>query len=492
MKSIPQFIAALLPRFWTNWITLLGTVLATVSGSIIVFSLAIMAVAGEANQYAMALAVLVMPGLFIFGLVLIALGFIYESHRKKGRRDLGPVDQAFRQAFKLAVEDRRTRGMIIFVSIISLLNIIIIAGVGHTALGYMDTPQFCGTLCHHVMQPEYDSYLESPHSRVKCVQCHIGPGADWAVKAKIDGLRQVWGVMTGSYSRPIPSPVHALRPARDTCEQCHWPAKFHGNRVSFAVHFEDDEENTPSITALMLRIGGKAPKTGEFHGIHWHVSPHMEVRFEALDDKREKVGKVQVYKDGELETEYVPPKYDDSEVREVRTMDCVDCHNRPTHVYDQTPQLAVDRAFFSGMIDRTVPFMHEAAVTTLKAAGSSVERDKAETHFATALADFYKKHYPDQVPDDEILAKAAAGLSALYHLNIYPALNLTWETHPNHLGHLGEEQDKRGCFRCHNDEHESKDGKAISMDCEVCHEFLEEEVTPDELPDNLRALLPEF
>jgi hypothetical protein len=477
-----QKLLTFLPRFWSNWITLLGTALTTVAGSTIIFSLAASLVTQSLNTYAAAIAFMVMPGIFIVGLVIIAFGFLWERWRHKDRKD--PIQEAFRLAFK----DARSRRLIFFVSLATFVNIFLLGLVGSASLSYMDTPEFCGTLCHSVMEPEYITYKESPHSRVKCVQCHIGPGASWAVKSKIDGLRQVWGVFTGDFSRPVPSPVHALRPARDTCEQCHWPPKFHGNRVHFATHYDDDEENTPETTVLLMKIGGRDPETQAYKGTHWHISENIEVRYDALDEKREKVGRVQVFKNGELTDEYLPPEGAEGTVMETRAMDCIDCHNRPTHVFDQTPRLAVDRAFNEGLLKRDVPYLHEAATTVLKEAGDQVARDGAKDHFAAALDAFYKTNHEDSGISAEQLAQSAEVISGLYHRNIFPHLNLTWETHPNHLGHRGEEQDKRGCFRCHNDEHTTKDGKTISMDCELCHGMLAEEESPEDLDETLKAL----
>lgn len=493
MKNVLGKMVDILPLAWTNWMTLLGMIVTTVSGLAILLALVVTLSVGGTNQYALAVGVLVMPGLFIGGLLLMALGFVYEGRRKKGREDGEAVKSAFRQAFRMAVEDRRTRRLMIFVAIATLVNIVLIGGATTTALEFMDTPKFCGTFCHTVMQPEYDTYRESAHSRVKCVQCHIGPGASWAVKAKIDGLRQVWGVITGHYSTPIPSPVTELRPARDTCEQCHWPSHFLGNRVAFYQHFADDEENSHTVNALMLKVGGRSPKTGMYHGIHWHISDDVEIRYEALDEKREAIGKVFVYKNGELVREYNPPE----DVREkapleVRTMDCVDCHNRPTHVFDQTPRMAADRGMEDGLLDSSVPFLHEAAVKILETAGGTVDRGQAEEFFDGALASYYKENHPEVEFSGEVKSKAASGLAKLYLLNVYPHMNLLWGTHPNHLGHRGDDQDKRGCFRCHNDEHESSDGKVISQDCSLCHEILEEEANPADLPDNLRGFLPAF
>lgn len=473
-----------LPSFWTNWLTLLGAAITTVSGSTIVLALAAVLVTPSMKPYAAALTFLIMPGMFVFGLVLIALGFAW----KRFRGGAGASQDPIQKAFVMVARDKRSRRLIVFVTVATLVNIAIVGAAGHAALDFMDSPTFCGQLCHTVMQPEYDSYLESPHSRVKCVQCHIGPGASWAVKSKLDGLKQVWGVLTGSYDTPIPSPVRALRPARDTCEQCHWPDKFHGNRVKFVTHFGDDEENSAEVTALLMNVGGKNPRTGEYQGVHWHVRRDTEVRYEALDNRREKVGKIWVYRNGELADEYSPPGDAELEALETRPMDCVDCHNRPTHVFDQTPRLAVDRAFSEGLLDESVPYLHVAAVKTLEGGGDELAHDDADSYFAGALSKYYDAEHPDAKPADEQLSKSATALAELYRRNVYPEMKLGWEAHPNHLGHHGDEQDKRGCFRCHNDEHETADGKTLSMDCDLCHEFLVEEEAPEDLPESLQSL----
>jgi formate-dependent nitrite reductase cytochrome c552 subunit len=358
---------------------------------------------------------------------------------------------------------------------------------GHEALLFMDSVEFCGTTCHTVMQPEYEAYRRSPHQRVACVDCHIGSGASWAAKAKISGLRQVWAVAVDSFSRPIPSPVHELRPARDTCEQCHWPAKFHGKRLQFRNHYEADESNTESVTAVLLNVGGVDPKSGEYHGIHWHVSQDTRIEYEALDASREKIGHVRVIKNGEIEKTFNPPDGTSGEIHDSRTMDCVDCHNRPTHVYDQTAEAAVDRAFYEGRLDREVPFLAEAAVALL--ADDKQPRDGAPTRYREGLIAHYAENHDDVELTAEQLDRAAAALTELYSANIFPEMKVGWDTYPTHIGHRGEDNDVRGCFRCHNDEHATDDGDVISQDCDLCHEVLHEEEAADTVPESLRALM---
>ncbi len=471
----------LLPKLWVNWITLAGTVITTVTGCTLVMAFAADALNPFTNQYTSALMFLVAPFIFIIGLVLIPIGLFYEK-RKRGHLD----DPVF-DAFRTAVADKRGRSRILFFIMATLINIAVLGAVGNRALTFMNTSEFCGTMCHSVMESEYNSYIASPHSRVPCVSCHIGSGASWAAKAKVDGLRQVWAVMTDSFSRPIPAPVEKLRPARDTCEQCHWPSKFHGNRIVFYPHFEEDEKNSMNITALALKVGGVNTKTGEYQGIHWHVSPDIEVAYESLNDKREKIGTVTWKENGKVVREYTI-EGQESEVVESRVMDCVDCHNRPTHVYDNTPQVAVDRAMLEGRLDQRVPFLRKVAVQVMTP--SDLPWERLSDHFFDEMKKVYEKDHADKVPDDKRLRYFASVLGDVYKHNVHVEMGIGWETYPNHLGHRGDDKDKRGCFRCHDDEHKDKEGNVISQDCDVCHEILHMDEALSDLPDSLKSLFP--
>ncbi len=483
-----RWFTSFIPRLGANWLTLLGSVVTTVSAVCMAALLALLVVTEQADVYKAALMLLVFPMLFVGGLVLIAVGFVWQ--RIRVRRGAGSVPDVLGQALAAAFREPVIRRQAIFVGAATVVNVVIVLLTGAAAVSYMDTPEFCGTLCHSVMQPEYDTYRESPHSRVKCVTCHIGPGASFAVKSKLDGLRQVWGVATGDFRRPIPSPVEELRPARDTCEQCHWPSKFHGNRVAFRVHYGDDAANTPSVSTLLLKVGGRDATTGDFHGIHWHVDTDTEIRYEPLDARREKIGLVQVYRKGELKAEYKPANAA-AAPGPMRSMDCIDCHNRPTHIYDATPAWAVDRAFNSGTLDPAVPFLHEVAVKALKeAAAGNVDRDGVEGWLKERMAALYAELHPAETPPADALDKAAAGVAPLYLRNVYPHMSLTFGTHFNHLGHQGEDKDRRGCFRCHDDEHATADGRKISQDCELCHGLINWGEDPSAVPDPLKSLMP--
>src|SRR5512147_2459048 len=105
------------------------------------------------------------------------------------------------------------------------------------------------------MNPEFTAYRLSPHARVACVDCHVGTGATWYVRSKLSGLRQVYAVLTNSYDRPIPTPITDLRPARETCEECHWPEKFYARQLRNTKHYLTDSANTEWNISLQMKIG---------------------------------------------------------------------------------------------------------------------------------------------------------------------------------------------------------------------------------------------
>ncbi|MBI2567330.1 MAG: NapC/NirT family cytochrome c [Candidatus Schekmanbacteria bacterium] len=478
-------LAAFIPKLWSNLITLFGAVLTTFTGLALIIGVGVELAGAELNQYASSLLYLILPTLFVVGLLLIPVGLFYER-RFAGKHTDDPVRGAFQAAFELIYTYPRARNLVIFVAALTVANVAILTVAGYRGLHFVDSPQFCGTVCHSVMQPEFQAYQRSPHSRVPCVDCHIGAGATWAAKAKVDGLKQVWAVLTNTYDRPIPAPVHSLRPARETCERCHWPAKFHGGRLGIYTHYKNDRENSAEMTALLLRVGGVDPKTGEFRGIHWHVSPNVEVRYQALDGAREKIGRVTKSENGEVKAVYERPGQEGA-VSEERVMDCVDCHNRPTHIYDRSAGTAVDSAIDAGRLDRNLPFLRKVAVKTLEE-NIAIPRDRAEPELRRLLGERYAAEHPQDKPGDEVLDKIAKVLAEIYLRNIFPDMGVRWDTYPAHIGHRGSEDDTRGCFRCHDDKHVTKDKKALSQDCDLCHYLLHEEEAPEDVPATLRSL----
>jgi nitrate/TMAO reductase-like tetraheme cytochrome c subunit len=367
----------------------------------------------------------------------------------------------------------RTRTLLLVFMSATLVNVVIIAVSTYKAVEVMDSTRFCGSACHSVMDPEYTTYQRSPHSRVACVSCHIGPGAGWFVKSKLSGSWQLISVNLNLYPRPIPTPVHSLRPARDTCEQCHWPNKFVGDRLRVITHFQDDETNTALKTVLLMRVGGMQGRASK--GIHWHVDPGVRIRYRA-DDKRETIGSIELTRADGTTTTYASPGA--PKEGEWRTMDCIDCHNRPTHVY-RTPEDEIDRALGEGRIDPALPFVRREGLKALQAAYTS--HDDARSKIAAALDTFYTKERP--TADKTRVAAAAAELGAIYSTNVFPSMNIRWGTYPSHLGHVNSP----GCFRCHDGEHASPTGATIPQDCDMCHTVLAME---EPNPEVLKTLQP--
>jgi hypothetical protein len=470
-------LVKLLPRLWSNWISLFGTTLTTVSGNAILIIAVVDIVTEGANQYAAAVGYLLLPPVFLLGLALIAVG-AYRDHRRKKDRPENPLDQAL----DLVMKDTSSRRRVFFVLLATFANVTIISAVAFKAITYMDSPKFCGELCHTIMEPEHTAYLRSPHARVPCVDCHIGEGASWFVRSKLSGLRQVVATATGSFSRPVPTPIHHLRPARETCEKCHWTARFHGTRLLVHETFASDEKNTQKTTVVRLKVGGINRRTGRYEGIHWHVGPDSRIEYEALDPKRRAIGRVTLVEKGRTLT-FLPQKGAGQTVLERRVMDCVDCHNRPTHIYDPSPEIAVDHLLSASRLDPSLPFLRRESVSLLKR--KIEDPSSADDLFEKGLASFYGS----KLSKDELgrrrgaIRGAAKELAQSYRFNNYPRLRITWGTYPSHLGHR---QTAEGCFRCHDDAHKTKDGKVIPQDCDLCHDVLAEE---DEKPDVPKEVL---
>ena len=313
-----------------NAITIFGAALTT-TGALVFLTFFLLELAGmHPNPYLGMLFFLICPGLFVAGLLVMPIG-VWLAHR----RDAAGL-KAWRPSWpRIDLNDgTQRRAAAIFVAS-TVANVLLVSVAAYSGIEYMDSPQFCGQLCHEVMEPEWAGYQQGPHSRVACVQCHIGPGAGWFVKSKMSGLRQVYAVTFNTHSRPIPSPVHDLRPARDTCEQCHWPEKFHGDKVRTIRTYADDEANTESVTALRLHIGGINRLDKSATGIHWHVSQMNRIEYIATDDKRQVIPYVKLDDGKGNVTEFFADGVTDagSLKGERRVLDCVDCHNRPSHTF---------------------------------------------------------------------------------------------------------------------------------------------------------------
>lgn len=450
-----------------NPISLIGIALAAVAFANIVFLVLIDLLSSQPSPYIGILAYMVAPGFLILGLILIPLGMIVERRRRLKQAGVEP------HFATLDLNKPSQRSTVAFVLSFVVAFSLISAVGSYKAYEFTDSVQFCGQLCHTVMHPEFTAYQASPHARVACVECHVGSGASWYVKSKLSGARQVYYTAMGTFPRPIPTPVANLRPAPQTCEQCHWPKKFWGAQLKTFTHYGVDEQNTPRVIRMLIKTGGGDPSLGQAgEGIHWHMNIANKITYFATDEQRQTIPWVRMEDSQGQVTEYAskdaPPTQAQIDKASKRRMDCIDCHNRPSHIYTP-PDVSVDRSITGRTIDASLPFIKQQGVQVLTADYKT--KDEAEKAIAANLNKFYQDKYPQIASGKSESVKAAvAELQRIYDTTFFPDMKVNWKTHPNNIGHLYF----AGCFRCHDGNHVSKDGKVISKDCNACHSVLEQ------------------
>lgn len=438
-------------------IALVGVVITTVMAALFVVLLVLdLFDFFHNNPYLGLLLFVVIPAAFVVGLVLIPAGVWFEKRRMRS----GEARVPDWPVIDLSIA--RQRRAIALVAVLTCVNLVLLSMASVGAVHYMETKEFCGLVCHNTMEPQYVGHQSSAHARVACVDCHVGPGVGAAVESKRAGTRQLWQIATNSVPKPVPSPVRNLRPARFTCENCHFPEKFHGDEVRIFREYGDDEKSTETATTMTMFVGGGSAALGVGTGIHWHMNLSNEIDYVATDPKRETIPYVRLRtSDGTVHEYFAPGTTPESIASgERRRMDCMDCHNRPAHTFAFTPQRGVDNAIAQGRIPLGLPFVRREAV----AAVSTEYPDKAAAlnAIATRLRDFYKT-----VPsaDGRLVDRVIVGTQDVWARNVFPGMNVKWGTYPNHISHI----DTPGCFRCHDDEHKTRDGRVIKQDCDMCH-----------------------
>lgn len=467
----------------TDWIGAAGIVLTTTAFVLFVFMELLRLTGAVTNAYVGLVSYMALPALFILGLVLIPIGW-FRYRRRTGRSTRELLEKRF--APDLLAPRLTGSRLVSIISVLTLVNVLFLGVGGARMLHFMDTPVFCGTACHSVMNPEWSVYQASPHSRVACVECHVGEGVDALIDAKLNGLWQVISASFNLYERPIPTPVRNLRPARETCERCHWPEKFYGERIATFPRFGMDSLSSPSYTTLSLKVGSA---TGERRGeIHWHIGPHNQVRYTSLEDQREVMiwveslrpdgtwhrwtnrtlaaGMAPAGKDGGDQGLGGAESLHGAGEDEARVMDCVDCHNRATHIYED-PEEAVDRKLASGEIDPALPYVKKVAFEALSTRYPDSLAAKAGIERVVQLT--YDRRIPGgATADARSIESLVTTLQAIYTRNVHPQMRVWWNPYPDHIGHRGG----TGCFRCHSPELVDEAGESIVDDCTLCHSIL--------------------
>lgn len=438
-----------------HWLSLAGIALVTTAVISWLFVLPLQIRGQVDNPYVGIVFFFVLPAIFFIGLSLIPIG-VYLA---KGR---------IRHGLSEAVYDRKAALSRVawFFGVTTALNVLIGTQFTYRAVKHMDTPQFCGQSCHS-MNPEFAAYLNSPHARVECVECHVAPGAGGWIASKTAGIRQLFATVFETFPRPIASALESNRlvPARETCENCHWPQKFGSVRLRVFTHYAEDEQNTRTQTVLTMMVGGS-----KFAGIHGkHFAQGISIRFAAADAKRQTIPWVEYRnsKTGEVETFVSEGSSPDAiKALPVYEMQCVDCHNRPTHTFESASR-GMDDALFLGEIATSLPFIKRKGVELLTATYES--RAEAAEKLPSGLVSFYKQTYADLYGRRyQDIQQAAQAILTIYDRNVFPDLKVTWGTYPNNLGHM----ESPGCFRCHDGSHATANAKTITQDCNACHEPL--------------------
>jgi hypothetical protein len=441
-------------------ISIAGMVLTTISAVVFVIVLLADLFGLHSNPYWGILFFLILPALFVLGLLLIPLGAWVERRRRAAGKPPASIEWP-----RIDLNDPVHRRVALVVFCLTMANIVIVSLAAYKGVEYMDSVGFCGKTCHTPMQPELVAHEQGSHAHIACVACHIGPGARGFAKAKLAGTRQLLEVTRGSYPRPIMAAPDDLVASDVTCVKCHEPGRARGEVTRRLAEYADDEKNTPSMMTLHVRVGGR-DIGGQSTGIHWHADPANVVEYVATDEQRQTIPWVKVTSGTGGSREYAvggaAPDQIPGGVR--RRMECTDCHNRPSHAIAPTAKRAVDLAIARGEIAVTLPFVRREAVKAIEASYPSQEA--ALAGISRSLTDFYRDQQGQSPgaggPD---LDRAILAVQNIYRRSVFPEMKVTFGTYPNHIGHT----DAPGCFRCHDDEHVTKDGKALGQDCETCH-----------------------
>jgi hypothetical protein len=465
-SAVKQAAKKKIPSLYRNYLSFAGTAIALASLTSIVFLFLIELTSGHDQPYLGIFTFILFPAIMIFGLFIIVVGMLLERRR---RRKSAPSEIAAYPILDFNVPRQRRTFLVLLCA--GFLFLFMSAFGSYRVYEYSESVTFCGQACH-VMTPEFTAYNASPHAEVACVHCHVGGGAEWYVRAKFNGIRQLYGVTFDSYNKPIQTPVHNMRPANDTCAKCHWSEKFHGDVLKVFNHYNYDENNSLNQTRMLVKVGGGNAENGQVGGIHWHMNIANEVSYIATDEKRQNIPWVK-FKDATgnvveyatKDAQFTPQQIEQAPKR---TMDCIDCHNRPAHVY-LPPDKAVDNSFTANKLDASLPYLKLKAVEVLSKPYASTE--EAVNSIAANLDEYYRTNHADvYAAKMDSITSATAEVQRIYRTYFFPEMKTDWRTHPDNIGHYKVQ----GCFRCHDGQHFSKEGKVIRNECSICHTTIDQ------------------
>ncbi len=450
-----------------NYISFTGIAIVAASLTSIALLVLMELSAAHDNPYTVLVTYILLPSVLGFGLLLMLAGALIERRRRRKNPDAHIAPYPV-----LDLNDpARRRSFVVFLCL-AMVFLFMSAFGSYRAFEYTESVQFCGQQCHTVMKPEFVAFQASPHAKIRCVDCHVGGGAEWYVRSKLNGMRQLYGVIANDFNRPIQTPVHNMRPANETCQACHWAEKYNGEELRVFDHFGYDENNTRRTTRMLIKVGGGSPEGGPVGGIHWHMNVANEITYIANDEKRQDIPWVRMKAADGTVTEYTRSNAtltaQQIEQAPKRRMDCIDCHNRPTHIY-LSPNQAVDNALAAGNIDPSLPFIKAKAVEALTQEYST--EDQALGAIAARLDDYYRTSHGDVYNSRRDAVNAAsAEVQRIYKTYFFPEMKTDWRAHTDNIGHFTAQ----GCFRCHDGQHASPEGKLIRNDCAICHTTIDQ------------------
>lgn len=493
MTQLTDLIKVFFTGLGRSRLALTGAILATVLFPALLVSLVIDHQGLIAQPLFGFIVYLVLGPLFVLGLLMILLGLFFF----RGKEEISRFTyQYLKDHFTAPEKFLWVRNLVVAATLITVFNLIFIGMITYSGHRYTESIAFCGALCHASMAPQHTSHQLSTHSQVLCVECHIGPGLGRLVKGKTFAAREIGLTLLGNYERPIASPLEHLRPSKENCRTCHRSELLYGEKLRVITSYRPDAQNTPLFTVLLMKTGHHGRPETEARNIHWHVAPGRTVSYLHHDRERQEISEVRVsQEDGselifrrqsQTETDGKPVEKElqagagRQGVHSWRGMDCVDCHNRASHGHFTAAE-AVDRKILNGAIPAELPFSKRQSLAAIARPYASAT--EAEIAIATRLESWYRENLPELTGrKPELLHQAVAGARQAWRENVFPAMGVGWETYQDFLGHRNDS----GCFRCHNPEMRSKDGRTIPNRCDLCHLILAvTEETPD-IPDILK------
>lgn len=461
LKTTP--LAEKLQRYFLgNWASLVGIALVLIALIGGLFLVGLKVLAGKDFAY-IALLYLGLAAQMLVG-ILLAIGGAWSERR---RIKLG-LPRRSMALLTLDLSKPKHQITALTSAVVAFVVLGVLSSGTYLGLHYVESDEFCTQACHSVMRPEGEAKAHSAHAKVPCVDCHVGEGAGSFVQAKLNGLRQVKGVILGDFNRPIQTPIHNMRPARETCESCHWRDRWIGYKEREMNYYSArEDENTLRTIRMLVKVGGRKGASEEGEGIHFHMMLGRSVEFIARDRQRQNIAWVRVTeKDGTVkEFNHSEKPLTDEERAKLpkREMECLDCHNRPAHQY-KAPMPLMNAAMADGLVDPKLPAIKRMGVEVLSAEYATTE--EAVEKIAADLRAFYEEEFEEVLTDQkDSFEKSVAAIQNLYRTNFFPEMKVRWSAYPDNIGH----RDSQGCFRCHNDQLVNEDDEPIFTDCKGCH-----------------------